>query len=64
MIIIILTHKHIVTVQPAQLPPDIGQGHLRGGEDTPNLPTNIVPTNIARLKLSGESSMDIRIPPL
>ena len=24
-------------------------------KDTPNLPTNIVPTNIARSKLSGES---------
>ena len=30
----------------------------------PNLPTNIVPTNIARLKLSGRSPMDMRIPPL
>ena len=32
--------------------------------NTPNLPTNIVPTNIAWLKLSGKSSMDMRIPPL
>ena len=32
--------------------------------DTPNIPTNIVPTNIARLKLSGKSPMDMRIPPL
>ena len=31
---------------------------------TPNLPTNIVPTNIAWLKLSGKSPMDMRIPPL
>ena len=31
---------------------------------TPNLPTKIVPTNIARLKLSGKSPMDVRIPPL
>ena len=31
---------------------------------TPNLPTNIVPTNIAWLKLSGRSPMDMRIPPL
>ena len=30
---------------------------------TPNLPTNILPTNIARLKLSGKSPMEIRIPP-
>ena len=30
---------------------------------TPNLPTNIVPTNIAWLKLSGKSPMGLRIPP-
>ena len=29
-----------------------------------NLPTNIIPTNIAWLKLSGKFPMDIRIPPL
>ena len=29
---------------------------------TPNLPTNIVPTNIARLKLSGKSPMDMKSP--
>ena len=33
-------------------------------EHTPNLPTNIVPTNIARLNLSVKSPMDMRIPPL
>ena len=44
--------------------------HSRGAETptlregTPNLPTNIVPANIARLKLSGKSPMDVRIPPL
>ena len=31
---------------------------------TPNLPTNIIPTNIACLKLSGKSPMDMRILPL
>ena len=31
---------------------------------TPNLPANIVPTNIARLKLSGKSPMGLEIPPL
>ena len=31
---------------------------------TPNLPTNIVPTNIAWLKLSGEFPVNIGIPPL
>ena len=31
---------------------------------TPNLPTNIIPTNIAWLKPSGKSPMDMRIPPL
>ena len=31
---------------------------------TPNLPTNIMPTKIARLKLSGKSPMDLRIPPI
>ena len=31
---------------------------------TPNLPTDITPTNIARLKLSGKSSMGLEIPPL
>ena len=31
---------------------------------TPNLPTNIIPTNIAWLKLSGKCPMDMRIPPL
>ena len=29
---------------------------------TPNLPTDIVPTNIARPKLSGKSPTDMRIP--
>ena len=37
------------------------QRELRG---TPNLPTNIIPTNIAWLKLSGKFAMDMRIPPL
>ena len=32
--------------------------------NTPNLPTDIVPTNIARVKLSGKSPMGLRIPPL
>ena len=31
---------------------------------TPNLPTNIIPTNIAWLKLSGKSPMDMGIPPI
>ena len=31
---------------------------------TPNPPTNIVPTNIARLKLSGNFPMNLGIPPL
>ena len=31
---------------------------------TPNLPTNSIPTHIARLKLSGKFPMDMRIPPL
>ena len=31
---------------------------------TPNPPTNIVPTNIAWVKLSGKFPMDMRIPPL
>ena len=31
---------------------------------TPNLPTNITPTNIARLQLSGKFPMGLRIPPL
>ena len=31
---------------------------------TPNLPTNIPPTKIARVKLSGKSPIDIRCPPL
>ena len=31
---------------------------------TPNLPTNIIPTNIAWVKSSGKSPMDMRIPPL
>ena len=34
------------------------------GQMTPNLPTNITPTNIAWLKISGKSPMDTRIPPL
>ena len=29
---------------------------------TPNLPINIIPTNIAGLKLSGKFPMDMRIP--
>ena len=35
-----------------------------GRSCTPNLPTNMVPTKIARLKLSGKSPMDLGIPPL
>ena len=31
---------------------------------TPNLPTEIIPTKIPWLKLSGKSPMDMRIPPL
>ena len=31
---------------------------------TPNLPTNIVPTHIARLKLSGKFPIGLIIPPL
>ena len=31
---------------------------------TPDLPTNITPTNIARLELFRKSPMDMRIPPL
>ena len=31
---------------------------------TPNLPTEIIPTKIPRLKLSGEFPADMRIPPL
>ena len=30
----------------------------------PNLPTNIIPTDIARLKPSGKSPMGLGIPPL
>ena len=37
---------------------------LRSQCATPNLPTNIVPTNIARLKLSGKFPMRLGIPPL
>ena len=35
-----------------------------GRSDAPSPPTNITPTNIARLKLSGKFPMDMRIPPL
>ena len=31
---------------------------------TPNLPTKIIPTKIRRLKHSGKSPVDLRIPPL
>ena len=31
--------------------------------DTPNLPTEIIPTKIAWLKISGKFRMDLRIPP-
>ena len=31
---------------------------------TPNLPINIIPTNITGLKLSAKFPMDMRIPPL
>ena len=31
---------------------------------TPNLPTKIIPTTIARLKLSGKFPMGLEIPPL
>ena len=37
---------------------------LRGWRNTPNLPTNIVPTNIAGLKLSWKFPMDMKISPL
>ena len=32
--------------------------------NTPSLPTNIIPTNIACVKLSGRFPVDMRIPPL
>ena len=38
--------------------------HRRATNSLPNLPANTVPTNIASLKLSGKSPMDMRIPPL
>ena len=39
-----------------------GLVNLNQGTPTPDLPTNIVPTNIAWLRLSGEFPMDMRIP--
>ena len=41
-----------------------GESQSLASRGTPNPPTNIVPTNIARLKLSGKSPMDMRTPPL
>ena len=41
-----------------------GSERPEGLHATPNLPTNIVPTNIARLKLSGNFPMNLGIPPL
>ena len=35
-----------------------------GRYDTPNLRTNIIPTKIAWLKLSGKSPTDMKTPPL
>ena len=40
------------------------RGRTRARPKTPNLPTNIIPAKIARLKLPGESPMDVRFPPL
>ena len=37
---------------------------LDPSSDTPNLPTNITPTNFAWLKLSGKSPTGLGIPPL
>ena len=37
---------------------------VRNWSAAPNLPTNIIPTQIAWLKLSGKSPMDVRIPRL
>ena len=41
-----------------------GQGGPTGKADTPNLPTNIIPTKVAGRKLCGKSPTDMRIPPL
>ena len=43
---------------------EIGRSRWAGELAIPNPPTNITPTNIAWLKLSGESPMDIIISPL
>ena len=40
---------------------EVGRG--REIHSRPNLPTNIVPTNIARVKISGNVPMHMRIPP-
>ena len=37
---------------------------VRPTEDTPNLPTNIIPSKIVRLKLSRKFPVDMIFPPL
>ena len=44
--------------------PALGLDFLLRKRNTPNLPINIVPTNIARVKLSGKSPTGLGIPPL
>ena len=62
-------HVYVYADRPRRTPPCASTGKVEGtGEKgerpTPNLPTNIIPTKIAWLKLSGKSPMGLGIPPL
>ena len=57
----------VVVVVPKGSPEEFPEDRLQEvsvSSHTPNLPANIIPTNIARLKLSGYFPKDMRIPPL
>ena len=68
--IYIYTHIHtysgMVQTSEGSVGDPFGSTSIRhaSASHTPSLPTNIIPTQIARLELSGKSPMDMGIPPL
>ena len=68
--VIMLWYTIIYSIMSRRLAPPQAIGvssfeeFLKAAVITPNRPTNITPTNMARVKLFGKSPMDMRVPPL
>ena len=64
IIITIIIISSIIIIRESALGRSWQGKHCGDPGRTPNLPTNIIPTNIAWLKLSGKLPMGLGIPPL